>query len=102
MANRPCRPDADLKHIWQMLLPGMQFPACGVAEKHDACPKNSQGQTAFKQNCEYQSPEIAILITLAATLLSSIVNGAAVKANFTLFRTPSQPVAPLNALDFTD
>jgi hypothetical protein len=29
------------------------------------------------------------------------VNGAAAKSNFTLLRIPSQPVAPLNAADFT-
>jgi hypothetical protein len=30
-----------------------------------------------------------------------MMNGAAASSNFTLLRTPSQPVAPLNALDFT-
>jgi hypothetical protein len=33
MANRPCRPDADLKRLWQTLLPGLAMPACGVAEE---------------------------------------------------------------------
>jgi hypothetical protein len=32
MANRPCRADADLKRIWQLLLPDAPFPACGVPE----------------------------------------------------------------------
>jgi hypothetical protein len=32
MATRPCRADADLKRIWQLLLPDTAFPACGVQE----------------------------------------------------------------------
>jgi hypothetical protein len=32
MAHRACKPDADLKRIWQILLPDTPFPACGVAE----------------------------------------------------------------------
>jgi hypothetical protein len=28
MTNRPCKPDADLRGIWQMLLPDVPFPAC--------------------------------------------------------------------------
>jgi hypothetical protein len=31
MASRPCKPDADLKHLWRTLL-GTPFPACGVAD----------------------------------------------------------------------
>jgi hypothetical protein len=30
MADRPCKPDADLKRLWRMTLPGMSFPACGM------------------------------------------------------------------------
>jgi hypothetical protein len=30
MANRPCKPDADVKRIWQLLLPDTAFPACGT------------------------------------------------------------------------
>jgi hypothetical protein len=30
MTNRPCKPDSDLRGIWQMLLPDVPFPACGV------------------------------------------------------------------------
>jgi hypothetical protein len=33
MASRPCKPDADLKHLWQVLLPSTPFPACGAPEK---------------------------------------------------------------------
>ena len=32
MANRPCRADADVKRIWQLLLPDAPFPACGTQE----------------------------------------------------------------------
>jgi hypothetical protein len=32
MAGRPCKPDADLKWIWQMLLRGTPLPGCGVTE----------------------------------------------------------------------
>jgi hypothetical protein len=32
MANRPCKPDADLKRLWQVLLPSTPFPACGAPE----------------------------------------------------------------------
>jgi hypothetical protein len=28
MATRPCRADADLKRIWQLLLPDTAFPGC--------------------------------------------------------------------------
>ena len=33
MSGRPCRPSADLKGIWQFLLPDTAFPACGTAEE---------------------------------------------------------------------
>jgi hypothetical protein len=33
MASRPCKPDADLKRLWQVLLPSTPFPACGAPEK---------------------------------------------------------------------
>jgi hypothetical protein len=33
MTGRPCRPSADLKGIWQFLLPDTAFPACGTAEE---------------------------------------------------------------------
>jgi hypothetical protein len=36
MANRPCKPDADFKRLWQTLLPGTPLPACGVAKDSDA------------------------------------------------------------------
>jgi hypothetical protein len=32
MANRPCRTDADLKRLWQLLLPGTPAPACDAPE----------------------------------------------------------------------
>ena len=44
MTNRPCKPDADVKRIWQLLLPGTAFPACGTQEDAakggDAAPVN--------------------------------------------------------------
>jgi len=36
MADRPCRPNADLKRIWQLLLPETPFPACGMEENAEA------------------------------------------------------------------
>jgi hypothetical protein len=36
MANRPCKPDADLKRLWRMFLPNVPFPACGAPEKFDS------------------------------------------------------------------
>ena len=36
MANRPCKPDADFKRLWQTLLPDTPMPACGVAKDPDA------------------------------------------------------------------
>ena len=35
MIGRPCKPDADLKGLWRMLL-GTPFPACGVADEAEA------------------------------------------------------------------
>ena len=32
MANRPCKPNADVKRIWQLLMPDTAFPACGTAQ----------------------------------------------------------------------
>jgi hypothetical protein len=46
MANRPCKPDADLKRLWRMLLPNVPFPACGAPEKFDSAvdaAKNEAG-----------------------------------------------------------
>ena len=33
MPQRPCKPDADMKRLWQTLLPGLAMPACGVADE---------------------------------------------------------------------
>ena len=32
MANRPCMPDADMKRLWQSLLPGTPMPTCGTGK----------------------------------------------------------------------
>jgi hypothetical protein len=39
MANRPCKPDADVKRIWQWLMPDTAFPACGTQD--DAAARDS-------------------------------------------------------------
>jgi hypothetical protein len=44
MTNRPCKPDADLCGIWQMLLPDVPFPACGVPNAEH--PTNSKSNVA--------------------------------------------------------
>ena len=36
MPGRPCRPSADMKELWRLLLPGMNVPACGVEQQSDA------------------------------------------------------------------
>jgi len=36
VAERPCKPGADVKRIWHLLLPDMPFPACGTQDKADA------------------------------------------------------------------
>ena len=32
MTGRPCKPSADVKHIWQLLLPDTPFPPCGTQD----------------------------------------------------------------------
>jgi hypothetical protein len=36
MIERPCKPDADVKWLWQTLLPNTPLPACGMADDHSA------------------------------------------------------------------
>jgi hypothetical protein len=36
MATRPCKPGADVKRIWQLLLPDAPFPACGTKDNPGA------------------------------------------------------------------
>jgi hypothetical protein len=43
MANRPCKPDDDLKKLWQSLLPGIAMPACGTAA--DDAPRERETAT---------------------------------------------------------
>jgi hypothetical protein len=40
MANRPCKPDGDLKKLWQMLMPGVAMPVCGTGG--DAAPPENE------------------------------------------------------------
>jgi hypothetical protein len=44
MSNRTCKPDADLKRLWRLML-GTPFPPCGVTENseeddEEAAPKS--------------------------------------------------------------
>jgi hypothetical protein len=41
MATRPGRADADLKRIWQLLLPDTAFPACGAPADADTAASKS-------------------------------------------------------------
>jgi hypothetical protein len=43
MPGRPCRPSADTKELWRLLLPGMNAPACGVGDEAIAA---GEGNTA--------------------------------------------------------
>ena len=42
MPHRPCKPDADMKRLWQALLPGTPMPVCGTADDD----KGDAGQNA--------------------------------------------------------
>ena len=35
MPQRPCKPDADMKRLWQTLLPDTPMPACGTGKDHN-------------------------------------------------------------------
>jgi hypothetical protein len=50
MTGRPCKPDADLKKLWQLLLPGTSFPACGVPEKSAAAADDPAAINAGRQS----------------------------------------------------
>jgi hypothetical protein len=43
MATRPCRADADVKRIWQLLLPDTPFPECGAQEDAGMAASESAG-----------------------------------------------------------
>jgi hypothetical protein len=48
MATRPCKPGADVKRIWQLLLPDTPFPACGTQQNTEAAkqtPSQSEPPT---------------------------------------------------------
>jgi len=53
------------------------------------------------QNFRTQSGVTTMAMERAFVPLTSMINGSVVSSNFTLLRMPSQPVAPLNAPDFT-
>jgi hypothetical protein len=53
MAGRPCKPDADLKWIWQTLLRGTPLPVCGVTEdSHAAALETVRPATESSKNQE--------------------------------------------------
>jgi hypothetical protein len=53
MANRPCKPDADTKRLWQMLMPGVAMPPCGTAQ--DDRQKDESGNSATANNVAAES-----------------------------------------------
>lgn len=54
MANRPCKPDADTKRLWQMLMPGTPMPACGVAgDKADGKGKDDAAKPDAKSSAAH-------------------------------------------------
>jgi hypothetical protein len=38
MADRPCKPDADFRKLWQTLMPGVAMPACGTGKADAKAP----------------------------------------------------------------
>jgi hypothetical protein len=52
MANRPCKPDGDMKKLWQTLMPGVAMPACGIAgddaarDREDEAPPDQDQATS--------------------------------------------------------
>ena len=55
MATRPCRADADVNRIWQLLLPGTPFPACGVQEGVGMAASESAGPVNETRNTHASS-----------------------------------------------
>jgi hypothetical protein len=58
MANRPCKPDADTKRLWQMLMPGVAMPSCGTAQndrQKDDRQKDESGNSATANNVAAES-----------------------------------------------
>jgi hypothetical protein len=58
MIGRPCKPDADLKGLWRMLL-GTPFPACGISEDSDAQDGGAKAEQATKDSAEPHSKAVA-------------------------------------------
>jgi hypothetical protein len=58
MKNRPCKIDADLNGIWQMLLPDVPFPACGVpnAERLTDSKSTTSGDRQVNRHDEFAVP----------------------------------------------
>ena len=64
MANRPCKPDADLKHLWQMLLPDMPMPNCetraGDGASKVAAPDSGPRDGAAPTEKQYAGERLAL------------------------------------------
>jgi hypothetical protein len=51
MANRLCRPSADLKGLWQLLLPDTPFPACGTpVDSDDSADKSAEPKMELRDD----------------------------------------------------
>jgi len=56
MASRPCQPAADLKRIWQTLLPGTPFPACGTPDNAATAASETQPTKPNKSSADGAAP----------------------------------------------
>jgi hypothetical protein len=56
MANRPCKPDADTKRLWQMLMPGTSMPSCGTAQDDEGGDSAASNNAAFESD-KTETPE---------------------------------------------
>ena len=54
MPTRACRPDADLRWLWQTLLPDMPIPTCGAPANADAA--KPQADAARPKPNEFNPP----------------------------------------------
>ena len=59
MANRPCKPDADVKRIWQWLLPDAAFPACGTKTNAAAGDNGAPGNEITDSDAAHGAKQIA-------------------------------------------
>jgi hypothetical protein len=57
MTGRPCRPDADFKRLWRLLLPGTPFPACGVPEESNTSERVEAVENARDDKADAGEPQ---------------------------------------------